>query len=83
MANERDCNKCIHRIPCYNEEGDVWKLKCEVWNCRFVDREECLNAYYLLHKKTDLDEETIEESDKLTKEQWENLWDSGYLGGVI
>ena len=45
MNNNRDCEKCIHRVPYLDKEEGVWRASCEVFSCQFLDRDEVLNAY--------------------------------------
>ena len=45
LNNDRDCEKCIHRVPYLDKEEGVWRATCEVFNCQFLDRDEVLNAY--------------------------------------
>lgn len=46
MNDNRDCEKCIHRVPYLDKEEGVWRASCEVWSCQFLDRDEVLNAYW-------------------------------------
>ena len=47
--NGRDCETCVHRIPKYDEEG-IWKgAECECWNCEYLNRKECIEAWKKLN----------------------------------
>ena len=40
----RDCKNCIHKVPVRNDDG-TWGAECETWDCKFISRKECLEAY--------------------------------------
>ena len=41
---ERDCENCVHRVPRIREDGG-WTADCESWNCEFLSRRECVEAW--------------------------------------
>ena len=41
---ERDCENCVHRVPRIREDGG-WTADCESWDCEFLSRKECIEAW--------------------------------------
>lgn len=43
MADERDCENCIHRVPILDKEEDIWKgAYCDSWDCEFYSRKKAI-----------------------------------------
>ncbi len=43
---DRDCENCIHRVPVFDKEQGIWTgANCDSFDCEFVSRQECLNAW--------------------------------------
>ena len=48
--NIRDCKNCVHRVPVMNDDG-TWSAECESWDCKFLSRKACIEAWKQLNGK--------------------------------
>lgn len=38
-GEERNCNECIHRVPRYSKHYHAYIECCDVWDCKFEQKE--------------------------------------------
>lgn len=64
MANKRDCENCIHKVP-RKTKGGTWTADCECWECDFLSRKEVLEAWKEKQKpKSKESDEVMKEAEK-------------------